>query len=524
MAELVFKEGLRNGIRSREDNERNSDQLTVLYNAKPGRYGLVQHAPISYPATLSSAIAGAGITVSHPFPQLFRGGSATYLFSETGVWSVNETAMLTGVGTVLTALTLKKLDDTSGAIASGGGAWQFADCGKSWWAFNGTTTVFYAEVGGVWAVRVDTAFQVPTKSGCHFRGRAIFGGFDANNYWNSVWDTNIAGWTDEYIVNPGGATIAGIGSNFVSWSSIGGGDVLGMLYPELMVAGHEKYSTAGHDATKPILNDFLDRNECGWMPMEWAGTVICLKPLGDSVIVYGDNGISALTMVSSPVPTFGMQTIAKFGVASRTAVGGDEEHHLFMDGSGMLWEMGVDRKLIRRDHQESFLPFVGEDISIVHDPQLKEFHITGTVSAVRRCYTLTESGLYRHKHPPTSAFFLSGGMVGIYETLSSFDTVEVRTDTVDFETRDIKTVHNVQVGSTVTSALSCRIYYRSDSSADWSNTGLVALDLKGNADILVSGVEFQVEVYGADYTDFERIDYIKLLWREQGVRNFRGST
>lgn len=517
MPELILRDGLRKGMRETDENERNSDRLINCYNARPGKYGLVQHTPISYPSALATAISGAGESVSHPFPQLFRGSQKTLLFSETKVYDVNESTW------ALTPHTLVDLAGSGTTIASGGGAWQFADFGTAWWAFNGVTTVFYAEYGGSFATRVDTS--VPVQTGCAHRGRAIFGGFDSSNYWNSTWDTNIAGWTDAYISNPSGLSINGIGSNFVSWSSIGGGDTMGMLYPDLMVEGHEKYLASGHDSTRPIFFDFLDRNECGFMPMDWQGSVWCVKPLGDNVVVYGNNGISALIQASGPVPTFGLHPIAKYGIASRTAVGGDENGHVFLDSSGTLWYMGANLQPQRLDYKDTLQQFVGDDISIVQDPQENEFHITGThTTEGRKVYTLTETGLYRHKHAPTSAFFLSGGMVGIYETLSNFDTVDIRTDTIDFETRSIKTIHSVELSSSVSSNLSCRIFYRADSSSDWSYTSILPFDSKGRVDILASGVEFQIQIYDSDYTNFDRIDYIRVNWRESGVRNFRGSS
>lgn len=514
MNEFIFKDGLKLGIRESDDNERNTERLTTCYNAKPCKYGLLQHTPINFPVALESAISGASETISHPFPQIFRGIDETLLFSETKVYGVNESSW---------AISPKTITDLAGGaatIGSGGGSWQFADFNQSWWAFNGVTTAFVAE--GSSNVRVDTS--VPTQTGCHFKGRAMFGGFDSSNFWSSAWQTNIANWTDTYISNPSGISIDGIGSNFVSWSSIGGGDVLAMLYPDLMTAGPEEYLSGGHGSSNPIWLDYLRRNECGFLPMDWGGTVICLKQLGDLVVAYGDNGISALFPANDPYPTFGLKPVAKFGIAHRTAVGGDESRHIFIDTSGTAWALTPDLKLQKLDYSNTFSQFVGDDITIVHDPQQDEYHVTGThTTEGRKVYTLTETGIYRHKHAPTSAYFLSGGMVGVYEELSNFDTLDVRTDTIDFGNRDVKTIQSVQVSSTVTSGLSCRIYYRLDSGSGWNTTQRLSLSDKGILDILVSGVEFQIQIYADDYTDFDRIDYLKILWRESGVRNFRGT-
>jgi hypothetical protein len=185
----------------------------------------------------------------------------------------------------------------------------------------------------------------------------------------------------------------------------------------------------------------------------------------------------------------------------------------------------VDAELNLRElgYQELLLPLLGSNVTIAHDAQLGDYYISGSVSGTTRTYTLTETGLYEHGHAPTSAFFLSGGVVGVYESLSGFSDLDVRTDTIDFGTRAMKTIHSIEVGSTVAANLQVRVYFRADSGAAWKSTALLSLNNEGKVDFLVSGVEFQVQVYSSDYTSFDRMDYIKLNWRADGPRNLRGS-
>lgn len=515
MPELVISDGLKLGIRNFDENGRNSERLVSLCNAKPTPRGIVSHEPVTFPSALQSAISGESITVSHPFPQLFRGANYTLLFSETKVYTVNESTW------ALTELSLKDLAGSPATIASGGGAWQFADFGESWWAFNGVTTVVRCNKGGTFNVYVDTA--TPTQTGCNYAGRSVFGGFDPANYWNGDWDTLHAYLTSQHISSPGGLTANGLGSNFIAWSSIGGGDSLGILFEGLIEEGPELYSTGGHDVDRSIYMDFLERNECGFMPMDWQGTVWCIKRLGENAIVYGDNGISVITQISDPFPTFGQQTLRRFGIAGRTAVGGDERAHLLIDASGRMWRLTPDLAFEELNYDEALSGLVTDHISIVHNPQRDEFHITGThpTDGVVT-FTLTESGLYRHKHAPTSAEFIGTALIGVYQTLSGLDYLDVQTDTIDFGNRDIKTIHSIALGVTATTPLHCRVYYRSNSSNAWSATPLVPFSEKGIADVVASGVEFQIQIYTEDYTVLERMDYIRLIWRELGVRNFRG--
>lgn len=519
MAEVLIRDGLKGGLRESDENERNSERLTLCQNARPTKYGLVQHYPINFPPALQTAIASAGLSVSHPFPQLFKGKHTTYLFTETKVYSVNESTW------AITPLSLVNLAGSPATISSGGGAWQFVDCHQTWYATNGVTTVFQAEVNGVTAVRVDTS--VPVQTGCELRGRVLFGGFDPNNYWTSTWDAHYESWTDNYIVPTTGVSPSGIGSNFISWSSIGGGDTLGLIYPDLLIAGQESYSSGGHDSDRPIYFDFLDRNEAGFMPMPFSGSVLCLRPLGGQCMVYGDEGIAAVYTASAPVPTFGLKELTSLGIASRTAVGGDDNEHVFLDSSGSLWHIDAELALTELDFAEDLSALTDSEVTIVKDPQKGDFHIAGKVGGNSVVYTLTKSGLYKHKHAVTSAYFLpktldhAAGMVGVYEEIADTDEAIVQTDTFDFGTRDIKTLQGVEVGSTANTAIQVKVLYRTNASQSWMETEYRSVSSEGWVDLVVSGVEFQIQVYYADYENFERIDYIRLLWRGEGPRSMK---
>lgn len=516
MPEFVFKDGLRRGIRDNEHNEINSERLTACFNARPHRHGLIAHTPIEYPAALVASIASKGITVSHPFPQIFKGSERTLLFTETEVYSVNDTTW------ALNILVVRDIANTVTTIPSGGGAWQFADFGGTWWAFNGIHTLFYCGVNGNFNLKIDTS--VPTQTGCNFNTRAIFGGFSNTNYWNAAWMANMQGMTDNY-VSPTGLDLANLGSNYVSWSSIGGGDTLSLIYPNLAIEGQNQFLPAdGHDAVNPIAFSYWERNECGFMPMDWDGTVWCVKQLGHAVVVYGDNGISALVPFNDPFPSLGLRPIRKFGIASRTAVGGDERLHTFMDSSGKMWQMGPDLSPVELGYQEPMSDMVPNAISIAHDPQLGDFHITGTGDASElKTFTLTETGLYEHKHAVTSAFFTFGGMVGIYEELPLADQAGFTTDTIDFDSRSIKTISSVEYGGIFTGPVYSQLYYRNGPSAAWRAAPPKLLNARGATDNLLSGVEFRLTTSAADYTDLQRVDYIKIHYSEDGVRNFRGT-
>ena len=515
MPDIVLKESLRRGLRDTDENAKNSGSLVLLLNGKPTRNGIVTH-PSPIPSQLLTAIAGAGITISHPFPQLFRGSNKTILLSENAAYEVNESTW------GLSAISAYTLAGAPTTISAGGGAWEFVDVGPHWWAFNGVTTLVFATVGGYTQLYVDTT--VPTQAGARFGGRLIFGGFNSSSFWASGHNT-LHQYMTKFKVSPTtGLAPAGLGSNFIMWSSIGGGDELAMLYPTLLSAGSEAYSSGGHSLSRPIYTDFLERNECGFMPMEWKGTVLAIKPLGDKAIVYGDNGISVIFMANDPFPTIGQRTLRRFGLANRTSVGGDERGHVLIDTTGRVWRLLPDLSFQELDYSECIEPLTTNEISVTHDPHRDEFYITGTDELDdRHSYTITETGIYRNKHALTSAEFIGNSLVSVYESLPGTDHFILRTDTMDMDSRGLKAIKSIRVSGNWTGDLGVAIGITQNSGGWLAWSAYKTADQSGTVEFSAPSVELQVELYHEDYTAIGRIDSITITYDETAVRNFKAT-
>ena len=88
---LDFAEYFRVGLRTDDRAPVNALGLTELVGAKPTPFGLAAYIPVQDPFA-SGEFAANSITVSHPFPQLFRGTKHTLLVTETEVFEVTMTA------------------------------------------------------------------------------------------------------------------------------------------------------------------------------------------------------------------------------------------------------------------------------------------------------------------------------------------------------------------------------------------------------------------------------------------------
>lgn len=113
---------------------------------------------------------------------------------------------------------------------------------------------------------------------------------------------------------------------------------------------------------KFVSNTELDQarqNLSGYMPMPWEGNILRVMPLGDKVIVYGDNGITALflTSASGISSTYGQRHIHDVGIMTNDSIvtngkieGGSI--HYFVDDDGWLYELKENLELNRLGYKE----------------------------------------------------------------------------------------------------------------------------------------------------------------------------
>jgi len=512
---LVLSDGIRKGLRPDDRIGRSTEFLSESFNVKPRLFGLEAFEPITDPFN-------GGESISFPFPQLFRGKGRTLLAFSTALKSVNESP---NPWTASAITTYDAYDLNSTKAIPSGGPWHFADAQGSWFLFNGSCVVFeynYFDMNSL-TNKVLVQNEVTIKTGTYNRGRFILGGFDEGDFWRDEWNTILERWRLT-VGEPLGITAGEIGSNWIMWSSIGGGDFpIWLFYPEQAMQG--PISPARGDGyeegiTTNLLLERMRRNEFGMMPMPWQGTVLSIKPLGNNLIVYGDEGITALVPVAEPVPTFGMRHIASTGIASRGAVGGDDSGHVFVDSDGSLWTISSDMSIKRMGYREFFYPMLGNDIVISKEPEEYEYYISdGTDS-----YVLTSSGLGECYQLITSVEFVGGGAVGMFDTVDSGGSPDtsgrIVTDILDFSIRGIKTITSLNLG--VSAGVEVALDYRYQSSDSWTRTPFVSTNKEGNAVLRVSALEFRVVIQDDSYLNLDELDYIQVKWQASDKRNIRG--
>jgi hypothetical protein len=462
-------------------------------------------------AISSAELADKSISIAHPYPQIFKGKGVTLLATDTKVYTVDESTW------TLTQITTYDMYDqgTPKSISAGGGPWQFIDFHTTWFLVKAGSVVIQTSWN---SSKVFVEETVTTTTGCDWRGRMLLGGFDSTDYWSAAWQTQWASW---YTKGAGyGYTIGAPESNWIWWSSIGGGDLLHLYDPTMAVTGVNEASgitLSGHDSDSPIALDYARRSEAGFMPMDWQGTVQCLKPMKDVVMVYGTDGISAVKAYPEPVPTFGLEEhLLRIGIASRTAVGGDYRQHVFVDNTGVLWSVAQNLQMTRLGYEEFLSPMLGNEITVVHDPSRNYFYISDNTSG----YVLTDTGFAETPQLVTSGFQAEGALVGISGDGSETADATIIFDMLDRSLREPQTLEEVDFSLTDTDGLNVTVYYRYDKSQAFSTVTQEALDKTGRLRVLATGIDFRVRIDSADYTALS-LDNVVLRFKEGGKVDLR---
>jgi hypothetical protein len=527
MREFVqyFADGLKRGLRREAISDRQTQALVRCRNAKPKEHGLEAHTAISDPFS--------GQTVSWPFPQLIRGRELTLLAAATSLSEVDETTTPWSTSAVTVYDYINQ--ETADSITTGG-QWHMADFGDTFYLFNGNCTVFRLNLADMLMAGTNKTLvqeDITIQTGCDFRGRLIIGGFNPSDFWGDSWTDLLGQWasgqpdpvnrTYNHLLD----TATNMGDNFVQWSTIGGGDTFFWFWPDLAVTGpigrtvaHD-YDPVNHP--RPSIFDYLERNEMGFMPMPFQGSVLCVKPLGRTVMAYGEDGVAALPMVSEPFPTFGCVPLLNTGVADRGAVGGDDREHIMVDQEGEVWRISADLNVQRAGYKEFTSALLDGEPIISLDESEREYYIaSGSGSGAVGGYVLTAQGLGECVELPTSLARNEDGLVGLFEDGDIGDHLIVITDTFDLGNRGMKCITGIEVGVETGQDTDVAVYYRNSKADAFSLRSGVILNREGWAIVSITGVEFRVVVDIDSYISAE-LDYITVRWRQLDKRGIRGA-
>lgn len=539
---LTIREGLTKGLRRDSRNPRNTEAFVTFQNLKPTEFGAQEYTPLSdgTSPTGQSLIDTDYLTYDWPWPQLFRGKEVLLAAENQAIYtpSFNSEYWSDHASTTpgdAKAIYQAKDVTTSFTIPSASqeeGIWHFVDFGEVWALVRPNCTLFkgkHRETTGngtdvILGQGTSDDSYVVMRTACDYKdGRAFAGGFDGSHFWGNDWKYIWREWAGQQQTGVH-FDLESVDSNWVMWSKEGGGDLLWMFLPDYAYNPTGTLSSYPNQTTpsEPILLTYLKNGDMGMMPMPWSGNVEMVKQLGDAVMVYGSNGISALVPTGNIYQPFTVQRIFDtVGINGRGAAGGDKFNHVFIDSvNNELWHIDSQLKLQRLGYRE-FLTYT----SIISYDQLEQdFYISSNTAGA---YILTRNGGFCNvKQNVMSVIHEANELVASVNTMTGGENgyAIIKTDKLDMGTRALKNINMVEIGGEFDDStnMSVSIHYRYDGTGAFTESTNMTVSNGGLAPFNLSGVEFQIQIQAVDSSDIQDIDYINVHWAIAEDRYVRG--
>lgn len=487
----VFTQGLRQYKRIP------TTKLITCMGVVPDANGLQAYEELNLVPAVSS--------ISWPFPQVYVGDEVSLLFDATSIKSLSSNLT---VGTPLTVKSYANPENNFTILGSN--QWHVASFYSTWVATNGVNVVFKTNKEGYsGSTNLVYGDSFDMQSCCALPGRLMMGGF-GSGFWNSTYTSlwNSIKSTIDADVN----LSLSLRQNSIAWSSVGGGDMLWPIMVDEMISSHESGSSYATDDN--YLYDLIKRNDFGFMPMPWQGTVLCVLPYNTrDCIVYGDNGIAHI-FYNSEMNTFGLRKIRDFGILSRSSAVATAYGHFFIDSNNRAAIISNDGNIQDLGYEEWF-----EGLT---NPVLSYDSINNWVYICDEdaCFVFSPAGLGEAYEVTTSIANLNGVRYGVVEALSD-SGILILTDTIKFRDMGIKSLRSCQFDLEGTSSASAQILTRYNRSAAFESADNVILNQEGVTHHFVSGLEFRI-LLSAEVNDNFRLTHVNTRWVSSDSRYLRG--
>lgn len=350
-------------------------------------------------------------------------------------------------------------------VATYGTGWLFeaADFGEYVFMTNGSVMVFWNVASASWDIILSNAYIPRMGTVCNHKGQAVGGNVRTAWY--------------------------GCDSTFYIWSAIGSMNFIP-----------------------------TESNEAGYRRCPYGGEVYHVRRLGDNVVGYSSKGVTLLTPVDNPAPTYKFTELLNVGLCNRGAVNGSLDRHVF-----------VGEDLIVREITKNGIKELGyyywmedldgsEDIIVSYDPKNDDFFIGNST----RTFLLSPYGMTDIPQHPSAVWRRDTDHVKMIPAAVDAGFKPVVTSNVfNMSFNGRKTIFEVE-----TDALLGLVPY---ASVDWANDlyswgygDYVPINDMGTAAIIMAGNYFMINIRFDYLADMFNIGYIKARYKMTDMRAIRG--
>jgi len=466
----------------------------------PTRGAVPIEAP-SYPVT-----GGISQDVTYPLPMLLKGtkgnmllkynSSSHKLYALNGSW---------GPGSdLLSSNTLPSVtdDSTSKTIATGT-SWQYAERDGYWFISNGNVYMTNHALYNSWAAGLPADVPVPKSFAIH-DNRLFMANFNhSGTYFSSgfgadLWDTWNINAPNQILTNEDNVPDA----RCIIWGLEGGGESSKPFTAEMVALTGYKSADV-----RELVISACRRWQMGFCFIPWEGVIYSMKSLGKDMMIYGSEGIGVLRQVDTNI--YYPELLLNIGLASGSAVAGDNRKHVFLDSRGWLRTVTPGPQIGERRFQEHLSGLLGEDMVISHDDIRHEFYLADNDEG----YLLTkEDRLCKTRYQILSVISQANDLYATYIDGGNAKFI-FESGEIDLDTRGNKTLEAVEISKKTLTNVSSQVFFKSLGGTTWGNTSAVDFTAAGIVDHMVTALDHRIRVE-EETADSENVRYINAIFHE----------
>jgi len=258
-----------------------------------------------------------------------------------------------------------------------------------------------------------------------------------------------------------------------------------------------KWSKIGH------LDFTIDEsNVAGERPLDWSGCVNEVLKLGNTPVVYGENGV---TICNVSGVHYGIRTIHRIGMLNKGTVVGTEDVHYFIDKTKRMYKLSQEG-LRLLDYSE-FLELLNNPIMTL-DVETGIIYICDGVTGF--VYSTNSESFGSGPINVTGIGTKSGSLYVVATDEIVVPKFNICTDIYDLGTRKPKTIQWIEVGTELTDTLHAMIEARISNKGGFIKSKWVLVNPSGIAYIPCYGVEFKFHLKSHIY-EYLELDYLKVV-------------
>lgn len=501
----VIEKALVNGLRPLANMPEGSDFLLDCRNFRCTEIGLEPIESPNFPLD----------EVEQNADSQFIAGDVTYYLDHSGdnpsIKPVNLSDWSLGTDILTAGCAPSALNEATPTHLNGT-FMQSAQAGGCFFGTTGDSFLLKASPYSDFVIANKENLPVPA-SVCYHAGRMYFAGFDTSStylnsdFWLKLWNELQVFSPRMLLNNPSGV----LGSSWVLIGMPFGGSSDKPFLADVV-------ALTGYDSTKyePVVLEAIRNRLIVAVDVPDAGDIVCIKPIGSRVVVYGTQAICLLNPMEDG--SYASQKILSVGISRASAVSGDDKKHVFVTTYGEIWYMLDEFIPYRLGYKEFMYELAGGQLKVTFEPVKQDFFIHNGSAG----FILSPKGLGRTKLLPSS--FLPGVTTPTGSFVSSADDDYVFvTDMIDHRRAGLKLIHTVELEFTGDNELTVALDYRYRRGADFRTTREFPVNKESVAYLFVSALDYRLRVELA-LTEPGLIHKARVRWTSNDIRHQRGLT